>query len=298
MKKAIDVRNLHKSYGTKEVLKGISFSVEKGEIFALLGINGAGKTTTLEILEGLRKYETGDIAIDGKVGVQLQSVTLPENIRAMEAILLFAKWNHAEVDEEYIERLGVGAFKKQEYKGLSTGQKRRLHLALAMIGNPDIVFLDEPTAGLDVEGRYALHQEIRALRNQGKTIIMASHDMAEVEELCDQIAILKDGEIAFIGTALELTQEMKRKQTILVKFAKDLIPEESEAFTYKEEQKEMETMNESSFKGYMAFETEKMNEALMEIAAMASHQQTEIIDIKVEGQTLEQRFIEIAKEAV
>ena len=208
-----------KSYGSNQVLKGISFSVEKGEIFALLGANGAGKTTTLECMEGIRKYDSGIIDIKGDIGVQLQSSSLPQNIKAYEAIKLFARWNGSEIDNDYLDRLGVLELKNKQYHEMSAGQKRRLHLALAMIGDPDIVFLDEPTAGLDVEGRISLHNEIRELQAQGKTIIMASHDMAEVEELCDRIAILRDGGIAFIGTAVELTQHIdgiKRVHVLLV----------------------------------------------------------------------------------
>lgn len=196
---AIQVEKLHKSYGKVTVLKGISFEVKRGEIFALLGTNGAGKTTTLECIEGIRPYDDGEILIRGKFGVQLQSTSLPDHIKVSEALTLFSKWNSSKPDQTFINRLELDQLKSKQYKELSTGQKRKLHLALALIGNPDIVFLDEPTAGLDVEGRAILHDEIRALKNSGKTIMMASHDMAEIENLCDRIAILKDGEIAFIG---------------------------------------------------------------------------------------------------
>ena len=193
MKHAIQVDGLVKSYGGHTVLKGLTFHIPKGEIFALLGVNGAGKTTALECIEGLRKYEGGRIEVDGKMGIQLQSASLPSYIRPMEAVRLFAGWNKAHIDGAMLEALGIHDFTKRQYAELSTGQKRRLHLALALISNPDIVFLDEPTAGLDVEGRLSLHGQIRRLKAQGKTILLASHDMAEVESLCDRIAILNDG---------------------------------------------------------------------------------------------------------
>ena len=185
---AIRVEGLQKSYAGRAVLKGLTFTVEQGEIFALLGVNGAGKTTALECIEGLRRQDGGSAVVWGKAGIQLQSASLPAHIRPMEAVALFAKWNGTKPDAAMLDALGIGGMKKTQYGALSTGQKRRLHLALALTGRPDVVFLDEPTAGLDVEGRVALHAQIRALQAQGKTIVLASHDMAEVESLCIRTA--------------------------------------------------------------------------------------------------------------
>lgn len=285
MNTVMKVENLQKSYERHYVLNGITFSVEKGEIFALLGTNGAGKTTALECLEGIRKYDSGTITIQGKIGVQLQSSSLPQNMKVIEAVRLFTKWNGVQVDLKYLERLGVTQFKNKRYGELSTGQKRRLHLALAMIGNPDIVFLDEPTAGLDVEGRVSLHDEIRLLKSQGKTIIMASHDMAEVEELCDRIAILKDGEIAFIGTANELTEHMQGVQRIHFRFSGPLEMTQLNCSIYKNEEQ-----------GYFIFETECLEDCLLEIASLAKQQAISIRDMKIDNKSLEQRFMDIARE--
>ena len=166
MKDAIEVSGLKKSYGSNMVLRGLDFQIKQGEIFALLGVNGAGKTTTLECIEGLRKYDEGTIVVNGKTGIQLQSSSLPVHIKPMEAIKLFAKWNHTYIDDAMIKALGIKEMKESQYIELSTGQKRRLHLALALISNPDIIFLDEPTAGLDVEGRLSLHEQIRKLKSQ------------------------------------------------------------------------------------------------------------------------------------
>ena len=210
MKYAIEVRELNKNYGCHGVLKGLNFQIVKGEIFALLGVNGAGKTTTLESIEGLRKYDGGSIVINGKMGIQLQSSSLPAHIKPMEAIKLFEKWNQTKIDDDMLKALEIKEIEKLQYLQLSTGQKRRLHLALALIGNPNIIFLDEPTAGLDVEARLSLHEHIRNLKSQGKTIILASHDMAEVETLCDRIAILNSGKIVFCGTPSELTDKVGR----------------------------------------------------------------------------------------
>lgn len=211
---AIQVSRLKKSYGDHTVLREISFDVLKGEMFALLGVNGAGKTTALECIEGLRRYDGGSITVNGSVGIQLQSASLPAYIRPMEAVRLFAKWNHTEPNAPILAALGIDAFAKKRYHELSTGQKRRLHLALALTGDPDILFLDEPTAGLDVEGRVSLHNQLRELKAQGKTIVLASHDMAEVESLCGRIAILNDGSIAFTGTVTELSEQFGKRFTL------------------------------------------------------------------------------------
>jgi ABC-2 type transport system ATP-binding protein len=281
----IKVETLVKSYGDNTVIKGISFDVDKGEIFALLGVNGAGKTTTLECIEGLRKYEKGQITIDGKIGVQLQSSTLPPNIKSIEALRLFAKWSKTEVDNEMTHSLGLDDLKNKQYQSMSTGQKRRLHLALALIGNPDIIFLDEPTSGLDVEGRVALHGEIRKLKSKGKTIIMASHDMAEVEELCDRIAILKDGEIAFMGTSIELTSRVQSQKKILLKTVKPINDSVFSNCNYVEEEQ-----------GYQVFMAENIGDALHELLDRAREFQSNVLDIRIEHATLEQSFIDVSKE--
>lgn len=277
MNVAILIENLVKSYGTNTVIRDISFTANRGEIFALLGINGAGKTTTLECIEGIRKYDSGNITINGNIGVQLQSSSLPANIRAIEAYQLFCKWNKTKVNLELFNLFELAELKNKQYKEMSTGQKRRLHLALALIGDPDILFLDEPTAGLDVEGRVSLHSYIRKLKERGKTIIMASHDMAEVESLCDRIAILKDGKIAFNGTTDELTSEMGDQCRIHIKTQNPLQNAEYE-------------------QGYWIFTCENIGDALLELLEMCKQTQNTVLDVKIERATLEQRFMDIARE--
>ena len=266
MKDAIQIRGLKKSYGSHMVLKGLDLQIKKGEIFALLGVNGAGKTTTLECIEGLRKYDSGTITVNGKMGIQLQSSSLPAHIRPMEAVKLFAKWNKTKIDDAMLDGLGIKEMEKTQYIQLSTGQKRRLHLALALIGDPDIVFLDEPTAGLDVEGRLSLHEQIRKLRHIGKTIILASHDMAEVETLCDRIAILNNGNIVFCGTASELTDRIGRKYIIHIR-----------------------TQQENN-----TFETDNIEDTLISLLSELKRKKIHVFDIKVDRGTLEQHFIEMA----
>lgn len=285
MSVAIKIDNLVKSYDSNKVIKGISFTVNKGEIFALLGTNGAGKTTTLECIEGIRKYDSGDIAVNGNIGVQLQSSSLPANIRAIEAFKLFCKWNKADVNLELLDTFGLHELKNKQYKEMSTGQKRRLHLALALINSPQIIFLDEPTAGLDVEGRVSLHKEIRNLKEQGKTIIIASHDMSEVESLCDRIAIIKAGEIAFIGTVQELTDKVENQSRICIKTLDPFI---------------LQTFKNCSYEGtnqeYSMFTASNIGDALLELLQAAKEMQNIVLDVRIERATLEQGFMDIAKE--
>ena len=267
MTNALEVNGLRKSYGEKAVLKGIDLCVRKGEIFALLGVNGAGKTTTLECIEGLRKYDSGRISVNGKIGIQLQSAALPAHIKGAEAVRLFAKWNEKAADPSMLAALGADSMANKQYQEMSTGQKRRLHLALALISGPDIVFLDEPTAGLDVEGRVSLHAYIRNLKLQGKTIILASHDMAEVESLCDSIAILRDGEIAFKGTVAELTEKIGKHYNIHIQ----------------------------TDQGTEHFESDCIESSLMAILKNCQERNAAIQDIRVDRGSLEQHFLKVAK---
>lgn len=277
MKAAVRVENLIKSYGQNTVIKDISFAVERGESFALLGANGAGKTTTLECIEGLRRYDSGKIDLHGSIGVQLQSSSLQANMKAIEAFALFSKWNRTSMDMTLFENMGLRELKNMQYCQMSTGQKRRLHLALALIGSPDIIFLDEPTAGLDVEGRVALHEHIRSLKSQGKTIMLASHDMAEVESLCDRIAILKEGKIAFSGGPKELTSVMGTQCQIYIK---TLVPIDQQPVD----------------QGYAVFQSSNIAETLYQVLEDCKKKNNTVLDIKIERATLEQRFMELARE--
>lgn len=267
MNYALQIDRLKKNYGDHTVLKGLNFNVEKGEIFALLGVNGAGKTTALECIEGLRKYDGGSIVVNGRRGIQLQSASLPDYIKPMEAVRLFAKWNKTKIDYSMLSTLGINELAKTLYTDLSTGQKRRLHLTLALIGDPDIVFLDEPTAGLDVEGRISLHDQIRKLKAQGKTIILASHDMAEVESLCDRIAILNDGNIVFLGTVAELISKIGRRYTIQIKTGQ----------------------------GEESFESDNIGDTMLTLLIDFKQRGIDVLDIKIDRGTLEQHFIDIAR---
>ncbi|NBJ93090.1 ABC transporter ATP-binding protein [Parablautia muri] len=267
MNEAIKISSLKKSYGTHLVLNGLDICVRQGEVFALLGVNGAGKTTLLECIEGLRKYDSGNIAIIGKVGIQLQSASLPGHMKALEAVKLFAKWNKVALDNTMLGALGILDFSQKQYYQLSTGQKRRLHLALALMRNPDILFLDEPTAGLDVEGRVSLHEQIRQLKEAGKTIILTSHDMAEVENLCDRMAILSGGRISFIGTIKQLNETVGKHYTITI---------QTESGTGK-------------------YASDNIGETLLALLTEYREKGETILDIQIDRGSLEQHFMKIAK---
>lgn len=288
MRYAIEVENLLKRYGSFTAIHRLSFAVEEGEIFALLGANGAGKTTTLECIEGIRHYNEGRIAVKGKIGVQLQSSSLPGTLTALEAFRLFCKWNKVKEDAALLKDFGIRDFQHKPYKSLSTGQKRRLHLALALINSPDIIILDEPTAGLDVEGRVSLHKEIRKLKERGKTILLASHDMAEVENLCDRIAILKEGRLAFLGTARELTQTGLGESRIYLRTRNPFPIRHLTTCTY--------IPTEETEENSLTVSAADIGDALLELLTMMKEMDNDLLDVKIEKASLEQRFLEIAKE--
>ena len=213
----LKVEDFRKLYGEFVAVDGISFEIQRGEIFGLLGPNGAGKTTTLECLEGLRQPNGGRLDILGLdpdkdsrklrnlIGVQLQSSALPASMTVTEAMKFMCAYHGVAPRTDLLERLGLGEHLKAQYSELSTGLQRRLALSLSVAHQPEILFLDEPTAGLDVESRTELHKLIRELKESGTSIMLATHDMAEAEKMTDRVAILVRGRIAATGTPRELT---------------------------------------------------------------------------------------------
>ncbi len=215
---AISVRDLRKSYGTDEALRGISFEIEEGEVFGLLGPNGAGKTTTIEILEGYRTRDGGDVEVLGfdperagsafreRIGVVLQQSQLWPNLTVTETHRMFAGYyEHPRKVDEVIVLVGLAEKRDARVKTLSGGQKRRLDLGVALVGDPDLVFLDEPTTGFDPAARRAAWDMIRSLRSLGKTILLTTHYLDEAEQLADRLAVLREGVIIREGTPAELT---------------------------------------------------------------------------------------------
>ena len=214
---AIRVRALRKSYGEHEAVRGIEFDVRLGEVFGLLGPNGAGKTTTVEILEGYRERDGGEVEVLGtdpwtagpahreRIGVVLQHSDLPALLTVREVHAMFAGYYAQPRDvDEVIELVGLADKAGAQVKTLSGGQKRRLDLGVALIGDPELVFLDEPTTGFDPAARRAAWDMVRSLRSLGKTILLTTHYLDEAQQLCDRVAVLRAGEIVRLGTPREL----------------------------------------------------------------------------------------------
>ncbi|TML70371.1 MAG: ABC transporter ATP-binding protein [Actinobacteria bacterium] len=217
MPAAIHVRDLRKSYGGVEAVRGISFEVAAGEVFGLLGPNGAGKTTTVEILEGYRPRDGGTVEVLGfdpghaerafreRIGVVLQQSELWPNLTVREVHLAFAGYYERARDvDEVIAIVGLTEKAHARVKTLSGGQKRRLDLGVALVGDPDLVFLDEPTTGFDPGARRNAWEMIRALRALGKTILLTTHYLDEAQQLADRVAVIRAGEIVSVGTPAQL----------------------------------------------------------------------------------------------
>jgi ABC-2 type transport system ATP-binding protein len=215
---AVAVSGLRKSYGEHEALRGIDFAIASGEVFGLLGPNGAGKTTTVEILEGYRERDSGEVAVLGedpqrggtswreRIGVMLQSSSLYPNLTVRESVRVFAGYYAApRPPDEVIEIVELGEKADARVRTLSGGQKRRLDLALALVGDPELVFLDEPTTGFDPGARRSAWETIRNLRELGKTVLLTTHYLDEAEQLADRVAVLRDGVIVREGTPADLT---------------------------------------------------------------------------------------------
>ncbi|NLF63133.1 MAG: ABC transporter ATP-binding protein [Chloroflexi bacterium] len=209
----IEVKNLHKRYGDRWAVQGITLAVERGEIFGLIGPNGAGKTTLVECIAGLRRPDSGQALVLGldpqkerqalrsRLGIQLQDSQLPDQIKVWEALDLYSSFYEEPADwEELIVALGLAEKRNDVFARLSGGQKQRLSVALAMVGNPDILILDELTTGLDPEARRNIWQLILDVRARGVTILLVTHFMEEAERLCDRLAVIDGGRIVALDT--------------------------------------------------------------------------------------------------
>jgi ABC-2 type transport system ATP-binding protein len=231
----ISVRGLRKTYGDLEAVKGVDFEVAAGEVFGLLGPNGAGKTTTVEILEGLRTRTAGQVTVLGfdpetqknqlkdRIGVCLQATNLPDKIRVGEAVELFASFYTRTVNaEQLLDRLQLREKRSQFYGTLSGGQKQRLAIALALINDPQLLFLDEPTTGLDAQVRLEILGLIEELRVEKRTILLTTHYIEEAEKLCDRVAIIDEGRIVALGSPRELQDKNLGQSSIEIRCSRRL----------------------------------------------------------------------------
>ncbi|CAL9420720.1 ABC transporter ATP-binding protein [Nocardiopsis sp. TNDT3] len=223
----IDVRNLHKRYGEKVVVDDVSFSVEEGEIFGILGSNGAGKTTTVECVAGMRPTDAGSITVLGqdprrkrdgvrqRLGIQLQEARLPDRIRVGEALDLYASFYRSPADTgQLMERLGIADKRDTQYRRLSGGQKQRVSIALALVGRPAVTILDELTTGLDPQARRDTWDLIEDVRESGVTVVLVTHFMDEAERLCDRLALIDSGRVAALDTPDGLVTRASPEQRV------------------------------------------------------------------------------------
>jgi len=227
-KKVIEVKNLRKTYGSVVAVEEISFEVYEGEIFGMVGPNGAGKTTTVECVEGIRKPDKGELRILGldpqlegyslrqRIGVQLQETALQDHLKVWEALDLFASFYSHPVDWKILlEKLNLAEKRNAAFNKLSGGQKQRLFIALSLVNNPELVFFDELTTGLDPQARRNMWDMVRDIREQGKTVVLTTHFMEEAERLCDRVAIVDQGRIVTLDTPANLIRNLGAENRVV-----------------------------------------------------------------------------------
>jgi len=293
----IRVIDFRKVYGDFVAVDGISFEVHRGEIFGLLGPNGAGKTSTLESLEGLRVPDGGSLRImdvdpayqsrklHNLIGVQLQTSGLPDSITLDEAMKFFCSYHAVLPRYDLLDRFGLKEKRREQYYQLSAGQQRRLGLALAVAHKPPVVFLDEPTAGLDVASRIELHNLMRELQSSGTTIILATHDMAEANEMANRLAILLRGKIATTGTPLELTATGAGFTKISVRTKGDSLSDPELKF--------QAVSKRISKEEYVIYYSTDIGPTVSAIITHIKTREDLLVDLRVERPSLEDRFLEI-----
>ena len=280
MSNAIVVRDLRKSYDGVEALRGVSFEVGEGEVFGLLGPNGAGKTTTVEILEGYRRRDGGEASVLGqdpgdspralreRIGVVLQHSRLPETLTVREVHKLFAGYYQQPRDvDEVIDLVGLEEKRGARVKTLSGGQQRRLDFGIALIGNPDLVFLDEPTTGFDPAARRSAWEMILSLRSLGKTILLTTHYLDEAQQLADRVAVIRAGKIISLGTPAELIGDTRKTE---IRFRRNGEP--------------------------VVIETDNPTRDLNELTAQALAAGQELEQLEVRRPTLEDVYLELVAE--
>ena len=294
----LEVENLVKRYADVEAVRGVSFSVEEGQVFGLLGPNGAGKTTTIEILEGLRDPDGGRVRVCGldpqvssrelkhEIGAALQSTSLPDKIRVIEAIRLFASFYKRHRDpEDLLKRFGLEEKRTAYYARLSGGQKQRLALAMALVNNPRVLFFDEPTAGLDPQVRREIYDIIEELRREKKTILMTTHYIEEAERLCDRVAIIDHGKVIALGSPRELKERSAGSTRIEVKLARPVANGTL---------KNLEgVVDARELGGSYVLHTQRPPQAIVSLVKHLEAEGNELVSLEIAAPSLEDVFIEM-----
>jgi ABC-2 type transport system ATP-binding protein len=290
--------NLHKRYGDTVALQGISLEIKKGEVFGLLGPNGAGKTTTIEILEGLRQPDEGTVRVCGfdpwreglalkqAIGAQLQATVLPDKMRVEEALRLFASFypDHASV-EMLMERFGLAEKRRAFFENLSGGQKQRLALALALVNDPELILLDEPTVGLDAQLRRDIHALIAQFREEGRTLLLTTHYIEEAERLCDRVAIIDRGRLVALGTPRELIRARGHGTRLEVRLAKPVAAEQLKELDAVVDCRETE--------GLYFLHAQPVAPAIAALIRYLETQENALLDLHIAQPTLEDVFVEM-----
>jgi len=293
----VEVSGFTKRYGDVLAVDDISFEVERGEILGLLGPNGAGKTSTLECLEGLRAPDSGSLRVAGVdpvreprklcnvIGVQLQTTGLPESITPDEAMRFFCAYHGCDPRHDLLERLGLSGKRRAQFHELSTGQQRWLALALAVAHEPEALLLDEPTAGLDAASRVELHELMREMQASGSTILLATHDMAEAEQMADRVAILLNGRLATVGSPMAITAAGAGLTKVSVRTEGGSLSQPDLAFPA--------VSQRMSRDGYEIYFSAEIGPTVSAIIAHIEAAGDSLIDLRVERPSLEDRFLEI-----
>ncbi|MDE2817740.1 MAG: ABC transporter ATP-binding protein [Chloroflexota bacterium] len=295
---AIVVENLQKSYGDLRAVDGLSFTVEEGEVFGLLGPNGAGKTTTVEILIGLRERDSGRVEVTGfdpaqegdavkaQIGVQLQQTELFPLLSVEEILHLFASFYHdSKPVAELLELVGLQERRKAKYRHLSGGQKQRLSLALTLINDPELVFLDEPTTGLDPQARRALWNIVEQMRAQGKTVLLTTHYMEEAEVLCRRVAVIDHGKILALGAPRDLVDQYVPERAIELPLADHSAERRLESLPA--------VTHVDITEGFAAIHTTDLRESLTAILEKSEDFALSLDDLRIQRGTLEDVFLQL-----